>query len=479
MLRKTKIVATLGPATADPDVLYRVIQAGVDVVRLNFSHGKPEEHIKRAEQVRAIARSRARAVGVLVDLQGPKIRIGKFENDKIHIDKNAKFILDANCTLGNQQRVGLDYKNLPNDVRRGSTLLLDDGRIVMWVEAVKGSEIICKVIQGGVLSNNKGINRQGGGLSAEALTDKDKNDIKTAAALQADYIAVSFPRSGADMELARRLVQEAGCNAKLIAKIERAEAITALDEILDASDGIMVARGDLGVEVGDAAVPSLQKRMIREARCKNKLTITATQMMESMILSPIPTRAEVSDVANAVIDGTDAVMLSAETAAGNYPIETVEAMHRVCVEAEKHYETAFSEMRMRVGFTRIDESIAMATMFTATHLKVKAIAALTQSGSTALWLSRLGADVPIYALTPETETRRKITLFRGVYPINFKATTLSSQTTLSEAVDELRRRGAVRDGDLIVVTIGEPIGQSGGTNAMKIVHVGAHDFREV
>jgi len=479
MLRKTKIVATLGPATADPDVLYRVIQAGVDVVRLNFSHGKPEEHIERAERVRAIARSRARAVGVLVDLQGPKIRIGKFENGKIHLDKNAKFILDANCALGSQERVGLDYKNLPNDVSRGSTLLLDDGRIVMWVEKVKDAEIICKVIQGGTLSNNKGINRQGGGLSADALTAKDKEDIKTAAALQADYIAVSFPRSGADMELARRLVQEAGCKAQLIAKIERAEAVAALSEILDASDGIMVARGDLGVEVGDAAVPGLQKRMIREARCKNKLTITATQMMESMILSPIPTRAEVSDVANAVIDGTDAVMLSAETAAGSYPIETVEAMHRVCVEAEKQCETAFSEMRMRGEFTRIDESIAMATMLTAAHLKVKAIAALTQSGSTALWLSRLGADVPIYALTPETETRRKVTLFRGVYPINFKSTTLSGQKTLSEAVDELRRRGAVRDDDLIVVTIGEPIGQSGGTNAMKIVHVGTHGFQEI
>ncbi|MBZ0093323.1 MAG: pyruvate kinase, partial [Sulfuricellaceae bacterium] len=399
MLRKTKIVATLGPASSDQAVLSTMIQAGVDVVRLNFSHGTPAEHIERAELVRTIARARGRAVGVLVDLQGPKIRIGKFEHGKITLAKNDTFTLDAECPLGNQDRVGLDYKDLPNDVNRGSTLLLDDGRIVMWVEKVEGTKIICKVVQGGILSNNKGINRQGGGLSAAALTDKDKEDILTAVALKADYIAVSFPRSGADMIEARRLVQAAGGRSLMVAKIERAEAITALDEILDASDAIMVARGDLGVEVGDAAVPGLQKRMIREARIKNKLTITATQMMESMINSPIPTRAEVSDVANAVIDGTDAVMLSAETAAGLFPVETIEAMNRICIEAEKHYETAFSEHRLSQEFTRIDESIAMSTIFTASHLKVKAIAALTQSGSTALWLSRLSSDVPIYALT--------------------------------------------------------------------------------
>lgn len=473
MLRRTKIVATLGPASDNPDVLYNMIQAGVDLVRLNFSHGTAEDHIRRAEQVRSIARARGRAVGVLVDLQGPKIRIGKFENGKIQLEKGDRFILDATCALGNQERVGLDYKDLPNDVRRGSTLLLDDGRIVMWVEKVEGSEIVCKVIQGGTLSNNKGINQLGGGLSADALTEKDKEDIKTAAALKADYIAVSFPRDAADMQLARKLMREAGGKSLLVAKVERAEAITNLDAILDASDAIMVARGDLGVEVGDAAVPALQKRMIREARFKNKLAITATQMMESMITSPIPTRAEVSDVANAVIDGTDAVMLSAETAAGQYPVETVEAMSRVCIEAEKERESSFTDYRLSMEFQHIDESIAMATMFTAYHLKVKAIAAMTQTGSTPLWMSRLGADVPIYALTPEVETRRKVTLFRGVYPINFKPSTTDSELALKEAVDELRRRGAVRDGDRILITIGEPIGKTGGTNTMKIVRVGS------
>ena len=475
MLRRTKIVATLGPSSSDHKTLDRMVEAGVDVVRLNFSHGKAEDHIERAELTRAIARSRGRAVGVLVDLQGPKIRIGKFKNNKIILKNDDPFILDANCPLGDETIVGLDYKDLPRDVSRGSTLLLDDGRIVLWVEKVEGTQIICKVTRGGVLSDNKGINRLGGGLSAAALTDKDIEDIKTAAALKADYLAVSFPRCGDDITRARELMVAAGGKALIVAKIERAEAITCLEEILDAADAIMVARGDLGVEVGDAAVPALQKRMIREARLKNKLVITATQMMESMINSSIPTRAEVSDVANAVIDGTDAVMLSAETAAGYYPVEAVAAMDRVCLEAEKESESAFAQMRMNREFTGIDESIAMATLFTASHLNVKAIAALTQSGSTALWMSRLSTSVPIYALTPQVETRRKVTLFRGVYPINFKVATTDREQILIEAEDELRRRGAVRDGDLIVLTIGEPIGKSGGTNTMKIVRVGDHN----
>ena len=472
MLRRTKIVATLGPASDDPKILDRMIEAGVDVVRLNFSHGTAEQHIQRAEEVRSLARARGKTVGVLVDLQGPKIRIGKFADGKITLNNGDAFILDANCPLGNQERVGLDYKELPNDVARGATLLLDDGRIVMWVEKVEGAEIHCKVIQGGALSNNKGINRQGGGLSAAALTEKDIEDIKTAALLKADYLAVSFPRSGADMELARGLMRAAGGKALMLAKIERAEAITALEEIVDASDAIMVARGDLGVEVGDAAVPALQKRMIRIARERNKIVITATQMMESMITSPIPTRAEVSDVANAVIDGTDAVMLSAETAAGAFPVETVAAMSRICLEAEKENEPILGQYRASKGFTRVDESIAMAAMFTANNLNVKAIAALTESGATCLWMSRMSTGVPIYALTPEVETRRKVTLFRGVYPVNFKTASKDREELLMEAEDELRRRGAVRDGDLIVLTIGEPIGASGGTNTMKIVKVG-------
>lgn len=474
MLRRTKIVATLGPACADPKVLDATIAAGVDVVRLNFSHGKPEEHIERAELVRSIARTRGRAVGVLADLQGPKIRIGKFADGKITVNEGDSFILDANCPLGDQTRVGLDYKELVRDVARGATLLLDDGRIEMWVESVEGGCVYCKVVRGGVLSNNKGINRKGGGLSAAALTDKDREDIVTAAQLKADYVAISFPKDAADVQLARRLVTEAGGKAWIVAKIERTEAIENLEDIIEAADAIMVARGDLGVEVGDAAVPALQKRMIRIAREKNKVVITATQMMESMISSPIPTRAEVSDVANAVLDGTDAVMLSAETAAGKYPVEAVAAMNRVCSEAEKEMEPGFTRGMMDHGFLRADEAIAMSAAFTSLHLNVKAIAAMTQSGSTALWMSRMSTQVPIFALTPEVETRRKVTLFRGVYPINFRPSSHDRDQLLAEAEDELRRRGAVRNGDLILLTIGEPIGKPGGTNTMKIVRVGEH-----
>ena len=352
MIRRTKIVATLGPACRDPKVLERMINAGVDVVRINFSHGTREEHIEYAELTRSLARSAGHAVGVLADLQGPKIRIGKFEKGKIVLKTGDEFILDAECGLGNQERVGLDYKELPNDVETGATLMLDDGRIVLGVSNVKGQEISCVVEQGGVLSNNKGINRKGGGLSAPALTNKDVEDIRTAAALKADYLAVSFPRSGEDMRWARDVMREAGGKSLLMAKVERSEAILALDDILQASDAIMVARGDLAVEVGDAVVPALQKRMIRTARANNKLVVTATQMMESMVNSPIPTRAEVSDVANAVLDGTDAVMLSAESATGQYPVESVAAMARVCLEAEKEYLVSNELRRLQGGFRK-------------------------------------------------------------------------------------------------------------------------------
>src|SRR5688572_25440014 len=419
MLRRTKIVATLGPASSDPKVLARMIEAGLDVVRVNFSHGSAAEHRRQVELVRTLARKAERAVGVLVDLQGPKIRIGRFRDGKINLVPGEKFILDAECELGDQHSVGLDYRNLPADVRTGDTLLLDDGRIVLGVSSVKGPRITSVVEQGGVLSNNKGINRKGGGLTAPALTEKDVQDIKIAAQLKADFLGVSFPRSGADIQWARDLMEKAGGRALMVAKIERAEAVPALEEILDASDAIMVARGDLAVEVGDAAVPALQKRMIRMAREKNKATITATQMMESMINSPIPTRAEVSDVANAVLDGTDAVMLSAETATGQYPAETVAAMARVCLEAEKE-DTFSSERRSASGPAAVEEAIARATVFTASNLDIKAVAAMTQSGKTVLLMSRMHAMVPIYAMTAVVETRRRVTLFRGVHPIKFK-----------------------------------------------------------
>ena len=472
MIRRTKVVATLGPASSDAKTLTRMIDAGLDVVRINFSHGTPDEHRARVNLVRQLARKAGRAVGVLVDLQGPKIRVGRFKDGKINLEPGAKFVLDAECKLGDQNVVGLDYKNLPNDVRPGDTLLLDDGRIVLGVTSVRGPKIFTVVEQGGPLSNNKGINRKGGGLTAPALTEKDKQDIKLAAELKADFLAVSFPRSGDDVRWARDLFTKSGGHGLIVSKIERAEAIPALEEILDASDAIMVARGDLAVEVGDAAVPALQKRMLRMARDKQKLTITATQMMESMISSPIPTRAEVSDVANAVLDGTDAVMTSAETAAGKYPAETIAAMVRVCVEVEKE-DALQQERRGAPGQIDVENSVARATAFTAAGLPIKAIAALTQSGRTALLMSRMAISVPIYAMSSVIETRRRVTLFRGVHPVRFKGAR-NPEKALQMAEDELIHRGVVQNGDLIVLTIGEPFGRAGGTNTMKIVKVGEH-----
>ncbi len=477
-MRRTKIVATIGPACSSTQVLEKMIQAGVDVVRINFSHGSKEDHIEYAEMTRSLARSAGMTVGLLADLQGPKIRIGKFEDGKIMLKTGDTFVLDAECNLGNQERVGLDYKELPNDVEIGATLMLDDGRIVLDVSRVKGHQIYCTVEQGGMLSNNKGINRKGGGLSAGALTNKDMEDIKTAAAIKADYLAVSFPRSGADMRQARNLMHEAGGKSLLMAKIERSEAVLALADILQASDAVMVARGDLAVEVGDAAVPALQKRIIRAARFSNKLVVTATQMMESMVSSQIPTRAEVSDVANAVLDGTDAVMLSSESASGQYPIDAVEAMARVCLEAEKEYLPQHELRKIKDDVTdSIEEAIARTVMYAADGLKIHAIAALTQSGLTALLMSRRSSNVPIFALSPQEGTRRKVTLFRGVYPVKFIVGSNDPEIILNQAENELLQRGVVSIGDLIVMTIGEPVGKAGGTNTMKIVKVG--EYRNV
>jgi pyruvate kinase len=453
-------------------MLARMITAGVNVVRLNFSHGLAADHIQRAQTVRLIAAKLNRPIGVLCDLQGPKIRIGKFELGKISLKTGDLFTLDADCELGDQYHVGLDYKTLPQEVGADTLLLLDDGRITMQVDRVIGNQIHCIVLSGGVLSNNKGINRQGGGLSADALTIKDREDIKTAVALDADYIAISFPKSALDVDLARSLVKQAGGKASIIAKIERAEAIENLQSIIEASDAIMVARGDLGVEVGDAAVPGLQKRMIRMARAQNKLVITATQMMESMITSPIPTRAEVSDVANAVLDGTDAVMLSAETAAGQYPLETVQAVHRVVIEAEKEYFSQQHERMLDQEFIKTDEAVAAAAIYTAQHLKIKAIAALTQSGNAAQWLSRADAEVPIYALSPDQHARRKLTLHRGVYPYPIVQDNKNRDEILREMEQVLLQEKVVSAGDLVLLTFGEPIGSPGGTNTLKIIKIG-------
>ncbi|MCM5678555.1 pyruvate kinase [Schlegelella sp. S2-27] len=476
MSRATKIVATLGPASSSPEVLERMIVAGVDVVRLNFSHGKAQDHIDRANLVRETAQRAGRQVAIMADLQGPKIRVGKFEGNKTLLEQGQLFILDASHTeLGNNERVGLDYKELPRDVKPGDTLLLNDGLIVLTVDRIVGEQVYTLVKIGGELSNNKGINKQGGGLTAPALTAKDMEDIKTAMSFQCEYLAVSFPKNATDMEMARQLANVAGepwrHKPGLIAKIERSEAIPVLESILKASDGIMVARGDLAIEVGNAAVPALQKRMIRMAREMDKVVITATQMMESMIVNPVPTRAEVSDVANAVLDGTDAVMLSAETAAGKYPVETVEHMALIALEAERAEDVSLDADFTNKHFGRIDQSIAMGALFTAHHLGCKAIVALTESGSTALWMSRHKIHVPIYGLTSQSLSQRKMALYRNVRPILMPSYT-DRDVALAKAESLLVEQGVLRPGDTYAITCGEPMGYPGGTNMLKVCRVG-------
>ena len=475
MPRATKIVATLGPASSSPEVLERLLRAGVDVVRLNFSHGTAQDHIARAKLVREIALKVGRPVALMADLQGPKIRVGKFADGKVMLVNGERFVLDAARTEpGAIDGVGLDYKELPRDVKPGNTLLLNDGLIVLTVEAVRGEQVHTIVKVGGELSNNKGINKQGGGLTAPALTAKDMEDIKTAMAFQADYVAVSFPKNATDMEMARQLANVAGepwrHKPAMIAKIERSEAIPQLENILRASDGIMVARGDLAIEVGNATVPALQKKMIRMARAMDKITITATQMMESMIVNPVPTRAEVSDVANAVLDGTDAVMLSAETAAGKYPVETVEQMAAIALEAERAEDVKLDANFTDRVFGRIDQAIAMGALFTAHHLGCKAIVALTDSGSTALWMSRHTIHVPIFGITSKASSQARMALYRNVRPLLMPLIS-DREKALADAERTLVERGVLRPGDTYAITCGEPMGYPGGTNMLKVCRV--------
>ncbi|HEY0940729.1 MAG TPA: pyruvate kinase [Steroidobacter sp.] len=475
MLRRTKILTTLGPATDNPKVLGEMIRAGADVVRVNFSHGEPAAHAKRVQMVREVAEQVGKWVAVLGDLQGPKIRIERFVEGKVFLTEGEPFVLDVSLdtNAGTVKSVGVAYKNLPKDVRRGDTLLLNDGLIVLEVTDVDGPRITTKVVVGGELSDNKGINKQGGGLSAGALTEKDREDIKLAAQLRVDYLAVSFARDGHDMEEARQLLRMEGGHGYLVAKIERSEALVNLDRIIQASDAVMVARGDLGVEVGYAELTGLQKHIIAACRKRNRVVITATQMMESMIHNPVPTRAEVSDIANAVMDGTDAVMLSGESAVGKYPVKAVATMAQVILGAEK-YESSHTPIRTRSEhgiFEKTDEAIAMAVMYTANHLKVKAIVALTESGSTPLWMSRIRADIPIYAFTRHEETRRRVMLYRGVYPVTFDITHTNAQLLYADIFKLMLQQGMVEAGDRIILTKGELSGVSGKTNAMKILEV--------
>ncbi len=472
--RRTKIVVSLGPSTDRPKTMAAMIEQGIDVVRLNMSHGSREDHRRRAQLVRDAAAQQGRAIGLLVDLQGPKIRIGGFSKGKVQLRNGRQFTIDAALgdRDGNEEQVGTSYAALVNDVTAGDRLLLDDGNIVLEVEKVEGSAIKTRVIVGGELSDSKGINKLGGGLSAEALTEKDLEDIRFAAEIGADYLGVSFVRHGADVETARMLLRAAGSDAHVVSKIERREAIDNMQEIIAASDVIMVARGDLGVEIGDAEVPGVQKRLITESRAGNTVVITATQMMQSMVTSPQPTRAEVSDVANAVLDGTDAVMLSAESAVGRHPVKVVAALDRICLAAERHRSVLVSSHRMESQFESVEETIAMATMYTANHYNVVGILTLTESGTTAKWMSRISSGIPIYGVTRKENTERRMSLYRGVYPIAYDATELPRGDVNRAVVAELQSRGLVHDGDWLIITKGDFSGIEGGTNSMKIVKVG-------
>jgi pyruvate kinase len=473
-LRRTKIVVTLGPATDDPAVFDRMVQEGADVARINASHGTQADHLRRLEQVRAAARRADRSIGVLMDLGGPKIRIEGFRDGPVRLEEGRPFTLDTALgpKAGTVAEVGVAYRDLPRDVSAGDALLLSDGQIVLDVVAVEGTRIECRVRLGGELSDRKGLNRQGGGISAPALSDKDKDDIRFGAEQGIDYIAVSFARDAADIDRARALVRSAGGAARIVAKIERQEAITNLTGIVEAADAVMVARGDLGVEMGYAELTGLQKTIIYESRLRNRVVITATQMMESMIQNPVPTRAEVSDVANAVMDGTDAVMLSAETAMGRYPIKAVRAMADVIEGAEK-YELTHTSTRHRVEkvFTASEEAIAMAVMYTANHMKVRAIVALTESGATPLFMSRIRADIPIYAFTRHEWTRGRVTLYRGVYPVIFDVGAATTERLYPSIFARLLDLRLVERGDLVILTKGEQSGVEGGTNSMQILKV--------
>ena len=482
-MRRTKIVATLGPATSTPESIEALVKAGVNVVRLNFSHGSPEEHKARAGIVRAAAKKANRSIAILGDLQGPKIRTERFKNGKIELKAGDKFILDAGLAkdAGDQYQVGITYKDLPKDVNVGDELWLDDGRLVLLVTGIEGQKIYTEAVNSWELSDNKGINRRGGGLSADALTEKDKEDIKLAAEIDVDFLAVSFPESGKDLIQARELMEAAGGDAAIVAKIERADSFkepegdeeSILDGLIKASDVIMVARGDLGVEIGDANLPHAQKMLIKRSRELDRAVITATQMMESMTTNNIPTRAEVFDVANAVRDGTDAVMLSGETATGHNPALVVETMGKICEEAEHSSEVTQSGHRLGDNFQHCDEAIAMASMYIGNHMNVKAVAALTESGSTTRWMSRISSGTPIYALTPHKKTCRRISMYRGVYPIFLDEPRLTDPKEANRiAVKHLLERGAVEEGDLVIVTKGDLIGINGGTNMLKIIRIG-------
>ncbi len=472
MLRRTKIVATLGPASSEPHLLRELLVAGVDVVRINFSHADASA-VALIQLVRTIAEELARPITVVADLQGPKIRIGCLQNKAVTLVSGQQFTLDCadKDLVGNQNEVFVSYPDLIHEIAINDVLLINDGLVELKVLALEDTRIHCLVIEGGLISDRKGLNKRGGGLSARALTSKDKRDLKTALRAQVDYICLSFVKDAQDIKQTRALIKEyKGNNTAIIAKIERSEALAHLNEIIHEADAIMVARGDLGVEIEAAEIPAIQKHIIEQTRLHDKVVITATQMMESMITNPQPTRAEVSDVANAVLDGTDAVMLSAETASGHFPIKVIHMVNKTCLSAEKHalfsYRTPTADS---CHYQHADQAIALATAHAATHFPIQAIVALTESGDTALWISRQHNNVPIFAVSANQRTIGRLNLVNNVFPICIDFHAFAAEQLNNMVLEILIARGYLTRTGYILLTRGKSIGTPGGTNSLEII----------
>lgn len=472
MLRQTKIVATLGPSSSDPVILRAMLTAGVDVVRINFSHADASA-LQLIALVRGIAEELNQPLAVMADLQGPKIRIGRFKNKSITLVEGQAFTLDCNAPelLGDTNEVSVAYPSLSRELTPGDHLLLNDGLVELEVKTIFNSKIHCSVVEGGILSDLKGLNRKGGGLAARTMTEKDKRDLRTAIDADVDYISLSFVKDAEDIRHTRALMTQFGKKIPVIAKIERTEALQYLTEIIQEADAIMVARGDLGVEIGAAEVPAIQKHIIGEARRLDKVVITATQMMESMINNPQPTRAEVSDVANAILDGTDAVMLSAETASGQFPVKVLSMVNRICLSAEKHASFYYHTADETCHYHRADQAIAMATMHAANHFPIQAIITLTESGDTALWISRQQSTVPIIAVSANKRTIGRLCLAHNVFPVFMNYHQFAAETLNQQVLEELIKTGHLEKKSFVLLTRGRVIGTAGGTNSMEIIRV--------
>jgi pyruvate kinase len=474
-MRRAKIVCTLGPATDSYDQIKTLVEAGMDVARLNMSHGSHGDHEDRYRHVRKASDETGRSVGILADLQGPKIRLGRFAEGPVLLERGDEFIITTEDIEGDRHICGTTYKGLAADVSRGERILVDDGRVTLEVTSVEGPRVHTIVIEGGIVSDNKGLNLPGVAVSVPALSEKDIDDLRWALRIGADIVALSFVRSAHDAEDVHKIMREEDRRVPVIAKIEKPQAVDNLEEIVNAFDGIMVARGDLGVEMPLEAVPLVQKRAVKLAKRNAKPAIVATQMLESMIESSRPTRAEASDVANAVMDGADAVMLSGETSVGKYPIDTVKTMARiVCAAEEDMLAPGLPPLTERNKPRTQGGAVARAAAEMGDFLGAKFLVAFTQSGDTARRLSRYRSPIPVLAFTPEASTRSQLNLTWGVE--TFLGPTARTTDEMVDQVDEqLLRIGACERGDIVVITAGSPPGVSGTTNMVRVHHIGEDD----